>query len=181
MELGQRASEGSSGDGSCVDGRNGHGLGTGIEEASSRSSPCGAASQHPLQDQDVEAGAAGSSAQTPQEGATKRSLRKRKKVRRQGMATFGENELRVARIFWFAGFALLPWLWAIAWVHFRKDACVAHAPRELGIYVRRCRIATLCACVAFVCWVVTFQLSWRSWGELGRSLLLFTPAEPAEL
>ena len=31
------------------------------------------------------------------------------------------------------------------------------------------------ATVALVAWIITFQLSWKSWGQRGEDMLLFVP------
>jgi hypothetical protein len=85
-------------------------------------------------------------------------------------------DLRVARYMFYGGFALLPWLWFIAWVHFRKVAKQPHADPRLATYVNRSLVGAVCGGVAFVAWVVTIQLSWQHW-DFARSIMLVVPED----
>ena len=77
-------------------------------------------------------------------------------------------DLRVARRMFYGGFALLPWLWFVAWFHFRKVAKEPHADPRLATYVHRSLVGAISGGVVFVAWIVTVNLSWQSWGEFGR-------------
>ena len=90
-------------------------------------------------------------------------------------------DLKVARRLFYGGFAGLPWLWFISWLHFRNAAKLPSADPQLATYARRSGIGALVGGLLFLAWVVTVQLSWRSWGEFGRSLMLVIPEEADEL
>ena len=87
------------------------------------------------------------------------------------------NDLRVAQLMFYGGFALLPWLWFVSWLHFRKAAKLPNAHPTLASYVRRSLVGSIIGGVLFGAWVITFSFSWRSWGEAGRALLLVTPPD----
>ena len=84
-------------------------------------------------------------------------------------------DLRVARAMFWGGFAALPFLWFVAYVHFRKAAVLPQAEPRLAVYVRRCRAGAVVGGLAFVAWLTTVSLSWRSWGQFGRDLMLVMP------
>jgi len=88
-----------------------------------------------------------------------------------------ELDLRVCQRMFYGGFAGLPWIWFIAWVHFRHAAKLPSADPQLATYARRCGIGALVGAILFVSWVVTVQTQWRNWGAFGRSLMLFVPEE----
>ena len=46
-------------------------------------------------------------------------------------------DLKVARRLFYGGFAGLPWLWFIAWLHFRHAARLPSADPRLATYARR--------------------------------------------
>ena len=86
-------------------------------------------------------------------------------------------DLRVARRMYYGGFALLPWLWFINWFHFRNAARQPHADPQLATYVHRSLVGAVSGLVLFVAWVVTVSLSWESWGDFGRSIMMVVPEE----
>ena len=86
-------------------------------------------------------------------------------------------DLKVARRMFYGGFAGLPWLWFIAWLHFRHAAKLPSADPQLAVYARRSGVGALIGGLAFVAWIVTVQLYWRTWGEFGRSIMLIVPEE----
>jgi presenilin enhancer 2 len=90
-------------------------------------------------------------------------------------------DLKVARRMFYGGFAGLPWLWFIAWLHFRHAAQLPSADPQLAAYARRSGIGALVGGLLFVSWVVYVQLTWRSWGEFGRSMMLYMPEDDDEL
>jgi presenilin enhancer 2 len=84
-------------------------------------------------------------------------------------------DLRVARRMFYGGFAALPWLWFVAWVHFRKPARQPGADPQLKKYADRSLVGAICGGVALVAWIVAVQLSWHSWGDFGVSIMLVVP------
>ena len=86
-----------------------------------------------------------------------------------------EADIKTIRRLWRAGFLLLPLLWGMSCVHFRKKVRRADCPQELKDYYRRCQIGFAVATTVFVAWVVVFQLSWRK--VPGFASLLIVPAE----
>lgn len=86
-------------------------------------------------------------------------------------------DLKVARRMYYGGFAGLPWLWFIAWLHFRRPSQLPSADPQLAKYARRSGIGALVGALLFVAWIVTVQLSWQSWGAFGRSIMLFIPED----
>ena len=89
-------------------------------------------------------------------------------------------DLVVARRMFYGGFAALPFLWLVSWWHYRKVAKQPDAHPMLAVYVNRSLIGAVCGFVALLAWITYVQLTWRTWGEFGRSLMLVMP-EPDEL
>ena len=84
-------------------------------------------------------------------------------------------DLKVARYMFYGGFAALPWLWFVVWVHFRKVAREPHASPMLAVYARRSLIGSVLGGTLLLSWAITASLSWRSWGEAGRAIMLVAP------
>lgn len=89
-------------------------------------------------------------------------------------------DLKVARRLFYGGFAALPWLWFVNWVHFRAISKTHKADPELRVYVQRSLVGAICGGILFVAWVAYVQLTWRSWGPEWQSLMLVVP-EDSEL
>ena len=90
-------------------------------------------------------------------------------------------DVKVARAMFFGGFAALPFLWLVAWVHFRKAAKLSHADPRLAVYVQRCLVGAVLGGLLLATWFVTVMVSWRSWGQFGRDLMLVLPWDAQEL
>lgn len=90
-------------------------------------------------------------------------------------------DLRVARAMFWGGFAALPFLWFVAYMHFRKAAILSNAEPRLVVYVRRCRNGAVLGGFLFVMWLTIVSLSWRTWGQFGRDLMLVLPDDGQEL
>ena len=84
-------------------------------------------------------------------------------------------DMRVARWMWYGGFALLPWMWFIAWSHFRKAARSPAADPMLATYVHRCGAGAAVGAAAFAAWLVYVNLAWTTWGDFGRSIMVVAP------
>jgi len=88
------------------------------------------------------------------------------------------RDLRVARRMFYGGFALLPWLWFVVWIHFRKVARHPQSDPRLAAYAQRSLVGAVCGAVLFIAWVVYVQLSWQSWSlALQNSLMLIIPEQ----
>ena len=90
-------------------------------------------------------------------------------------------DLMVARRMWYGGFAGLPWLWFISWLHFRHAAKLPSAHPELGKYATRSGVCAVIGGMLFLAWIVYVQTTWRTWGDFGRSFMIVIPEEPEEL
>ena len=86
-------------------------------------------------------------------------------------------DFMVARALFFGGFAFLPFLWLVSWLHFRRAAREPGAHPQLATYVRGSAIGASVGIALFACWVVTVRLYWRSWGESGRAIMLVLPED----
>tara|TARA_B110001452_G_C15005536_1_gene351543 strand:- start:1 stop:459 length:459 start_codon:yes stop_codon:yes gene_type:complete len=87
-------------------------------------------------------------------------------------------DLKVARRMFWSGFALLPGIWLMVWLHYRGVAKQPRADPRLRLYVHRSMVGAACSGVLVACWVVVVQTQWRRWGESGRWLMAVAP--PAE-
>ena len=90
------------------------------------------------------------------------------------------QQVKVARRMWYGGFAGLPMLWLVSYLHFRSAAHMPGADAELKKYVNRSLCGAVCGGVVFVVWVFYVQLFWRSDVWL-RSLMITVPELPDEL
>ena len=88
-------------------------------------------------------------------------------------------DLKVARRMFYGGFAGLPWLWFVAWAHFRHVAKSPTADPQLQNYVNRMLYGAICGGVLFIAWVVMVQLNWRAWGW--QSIMLVVPEDVDDL
>jgi len=75
----------------------------------------------------------------------------------------------------FGGFAFLPLLWAVTYVHYRRAAASPQASHALKAYVRYSAVGAATSFVLLGGWILTVQLTWQNWGAAGRALLLFVP------
>ena len=90
-------------------------------------------------------------------------------------------DLKVARRMFYGGFAGLPWLWFVLWVHFRHIAMAPTADRRLRKYVDWSLYGTICGSALFIAWVTFVQLRWRSWSSFGMSFMLIVPETTDDL
>ena len=89
-------------------------------------------------------------------------------------------DVKVARRLWYGGFAGLPWLWLVNYLHFRHTARLPSADPDLEKYVYRSLCGAILGAVLFVGWVVYVQLSWRTSSWL-QSIMLVVPELSEEL
>jgi hypothetical protein len=74
-----------------------------------------------------------------------------------------------------AGFALLPWLWFVNYLLFRKELLKPTVPYELKLYVSRSLLLSLASLTAFLLWFIIYQSSWHRWGTFGDNLAMNIP------
>ena len=86
-------------------------------------------------------------------------------------------DLKVARRMFWCGFALLPGLWLLVWVHFRKVAREPHSDPLLQVYVQRSLIGASVSGMLLACWVVVVQATWREWNPRWQWLMAVAPPE----
>ena len=91
-----------------------------------------------------------------------------------------ELDLKVARRLFYGGFAGLPWLWFVSWVHFRKTARLPQADPQLQTYVQRSLVGTISGAVLLVAWILYVQLSWRTWSPSVQAAWMLVLPEDAE-
>ena len=84
-------------------------------------------------------------------------------------------DLKVARRMFWSGFALLPGMWLMVWLHYRGVAKRPRSDPRLRVYVRRSMVGAACSGVVVACWVAVVQTSWRQWGASGRWLMAGAP------
>ena len=108
------------------------------------------------------------------------------------------EKVNVARKMFYGGLALLPFLWLVNLIYFRRELWSKHTPpalkacthADVSVLVQGTRADhTCCRCtdlhkslvgfvvvtVLFMVWVVIFQESWQSWGDTGRDMLVVPP------
>ena len=88
-----------------------------------------------------------------------------------------ELDLKVARRMFWWGFALLPGLWLLVWVHFRHRASLKQPGSDplLRLYVHRSLVGATCSGVLLACWVALVQSHWREWEDRWQWLMAVAP------
>jgi len=89
-----------------------------------------------------------------------------------------DAKLVLCRKYYYAGFAVLPFLWAINAVWFFRDAFRSpffEEQPEIRKYVIRSGIGATFWLGAFVAWTCVFQINRAAWGELGDQLSFVIP------
>ena len=86
-----------------------------------------------------------------------------------------ELDLKVARRMFWWGFALLPGLWLLVWVHFRQAVKQPGSDPLLRLYVHRSLVGATCSGVLLACWVALVQSHWREWEDRWQSLMAVAP------
>jgi|TARA_B110001469_G_scaffold106686_1_gene106582 hypothetical protein len=86
-----------------------------------------------------------------------------------------ELDLKVARRMFWWGFALLPGLWLLVWVHFRQAAKQPGSDPLLRLYVHRSIAGAACSGVLLACWVALVQSHWREWEDRWQWLMVVAP------
>lgn len=85
-------------------------------------------------------------------------------------------DVKVARRMFYFGFAGLPWLWAVNYLHFRRTSQQPSADPELEKYVQRSLCGAVTGAVLFVAWVVYVQLNWSTTSWLKPLMLSYPEA-----
>jgi presenilin enhancer 2 len=75
----------------------------------------------------------------------------------------------VARKMFYGGCALLPWLWLVNIIYFRKLYFSTDCPRGVKKWVKRSSVGFISVTTLWIIWCVVFQTTYKSWG---RSLLV---------
>ena len=97
----------------------------------------------------------------------------------QQRAAASALEVKVARRMFWWGFAALPGLWLLVWVHFRAAAKQPHSDPRLRVYVHRSLVGAACSGALLACWVALVQTYWREWERRWMWLMAVAPP-PAE-
>ena len=84
-------------------------------------------------------------------------------------------DLKVARRMFWWGFALLPGLWLLVWVHFRQAVKQPGSDPLLRLYVHRSLVGATCSGVLLACWVALVQSHWREWEDRWQWLMAVAP------
>lgn len=87
----------------------------------------------------------------------------------------GSDE-QLARRMFYGGCCLLPWLWLCNAIHFRSHLADPRANPEVSRWVHRSAVGASVAVLAYVTWVLVFQLHWRSW-SWAPGIMFFIPSE----
>jgi presenilin enhancer 2 len=86
-----------------------------------------------------------------------------------------ETKISVSRKMFYGGFFMLPWLWLVNYLLFRKYFQRRSTPPEVKWYARTSLLLFFVAFVVILIWVIIYQLRWRYWGEFGERISLVIP------
>ncbi|XP_051172292.1 gamma-secretase subunit pen-2 [Leptopilina boulardi] len=92
--------------------------------------------------------------------------------------TPNDKKLYLCRWYFRAGFALLPFLWAINSIWFFKQAFFEpyfEEQKQIRKYVILSAIGALLFAIAFSTWIVIFQTNRANWGEFGDVISYIIP------
>lgn len=84
-------------------------------------------------------------------------------------------DLKVARHMFWWGFALLPGLWLLVFVHFRQAVKQPGSDPLLRLYVHRSLVGAACSGALLACWVALVQSNWREWEDRWQWLMVVAP------
>lgn len=76
---------------------------------------------------------------------------------------------------YYCGFMLLPWVWLLSILYFRKELKKEETPPMVINYVRKSLVAVITTTVAFLSWVFVFQWLRTDWGQVGDMLTVVVP------
>ena len=75
----------------------------------------------------------------------------------------------VARKMFYGGCALLPWLWLVNIIYFRKLYFSSDCPPGVRKWVHRSSVGFVTVTVLWIIWCIVFQTTYKTWG---RALLI---------
>ncbi|XP_075151420.1 presenilin enhancer, gamma-secretase subunit [Haematobia irritans] len=90
----------------------------------------------------------------------------------------GEQKLQLCRTYFRAGFALLPFLWAVNFFWFFKEAFVMSSfpeQRTIKQYVIFSGLGTLLWTIVLTIWVIIFQTQRSEWGATADYMSFIIP------
>ncbi|KAL2722592.1 gamma-secretase subunit pen-2 isoform X1 [Vespula squamosa] len=89
-----------------------------------------------------------------------------------------ERKLYLCRWYFRAGFALLPFLWAVNAIWFIREAFIVppyEEQKQIKKYVIFSGIGAILWMVILVSWIVTFQTQRAAWGEFADHISYIIP------
>ncbi|EGD81086.1 hypothetical protein PTSG_11031 [Salpingoeca rosetta] len=86
--------------------------------------------------------------------------------------TPAEEKLRVCKLYFYVGFAFLPWLWLVNAVWFARES---RQMPELRKYVIWSAVGAVIYFAALIAWAVIFQDKRSEWGAFGDRLSVVIP------
>lgn len=89
-----------------------------------------------------------------------------------------EDKLQLCRKYYFGGFALLPFLWAVNAVWFFREAFLVPSfdeQRQIKSYVIRSFIGAIIWIGAITAWVTVFQIYRADWGTTADKMSFIIP------
>ncbi|XP_033222361.1 gamma-secretase subunit pen-2 [Belonocnema kinseyi] len=92
--------------------------------------------------------------------------------------TPNDKKLFLCRWYFRAGFAMLPFLWAVNTIWFSKQAFVEppfEEQKQIRKYVILSAIGTLLSSIIFGAWIAIFQTQRAAWGEFADSISYIIP------
>ncbi|KAJ8688406.1 hypothetical protein QAD02_024201 [Eretmocerus hayati] len=93
-----------------------------------------------------------------------------------------ERKLYLCKCYFFAGFALLPFMWAVNAVWFAQQAFIVpefQEQKQIRRYVILSAVGAIVSFLLYFSWIITFQHYRASWGEFGDDLSFVYPAGEA--
>lgn len=92
--------------------------------------------------------------------------------------TPNERKLYLCKWYFQAGFALLPFLWAVNAVWFAREAFVIpyyEEQKQIKRYVVYSGIGATVWAIALLAWIITFQTQRTAWAEFGDAISYIIP------
>ncbi|XP_011499608.1 PREDICTED: gamma-secretase subunit pen-2 [Ceratosolen solmsi marchali] len=89
-----------------------------------------------------------------------------------------QRKLFLCKCYFFAGFAMLPFLWAVNSIWFAKQAFLAphfEEQKQIKKYVILSGIGALLSFSIYITWIILFQTQRAAWGEFADSISYIYP------